>query len=131
MESKTSEEIIKRKFMQFKEEIKDESSFKDKISQLYFTEFEEIFQDILLFPEEEIMSSMTSGVRMILTDTYTEDIFQNKKLNNLIEECLENIKREYENHYQILSKAWTHYASKVKTSLHSKSFFLSNFRKIF
>lgn len=129
MESKTNEEIIQRKFMQFKEEIKDESSFKDKISQLYFTEFEEIFQDILLFPEEEIMSSMTSGVRMILTDTYTEDIFQNKKLNNLIEECLENIKREYENHYQILSKAWTHYESKVKNSLHSESFFLSNFRK--
>ena len=84
METKTSEEIEKEKYEKFLQDIKDESAFIEQLNSLYSTEFEEIFQDLLLFPEEEIISSLTSGVKMVLADSYTEDIFQNKKLNSFL-----------------------------------------------
>ena len=114
METKTSEEIEKEKYEKFLQDIKDESAFIEQLNSLYSTEFEEIFQDLLLFPEEEIISSLTSGVKMVLADSYTEDIFQNKKLNTLLSKSESKIKLEYESHYQILFKAWTHYESKIK-----------------
>ena len=86
MESKP-EEIEKEKYQQFRKDIKDESAFTEKLNNLYYTEFEEIFQDLLLFPEEEIISSLTTGVRMILSDSYTEDIFQNKTLTSLLDKA--------------------------------------------
>ena len=129
METKTSEEIEKEKYEKFLQDIKDESAFIEQLNSLYSTEFEEIFQDLLLFPEEEIISSLTSGVKMVLADSYTEDIFQNKKLNTLLSKSESKIKLEYESHYQILFKAWTHYESKIKTKPNNESFFLSNFRK--
>ena len=104
MESKP-EEIEKEKYQQFRKDIKDESAFTEKLNNLYYTEFEEIFQDLLLFPEEEIISSLTTGVRMILSDSYTEDIFQNKTLTSLLDKAKNKIKLEYDTHYQILNKA--------------------------
>ena len=91
MESKP-EEIEKEKYQQFRKDIKDESAFTEKLNNLYYTEFEEIFQDLLLFPEEEIISSLTTGVRMILSDSYTEDIFQNKTLTSLLDKAKNKIK---------------------------------------
>lgn len=128
MESKP-EEIEREKYQQFRKDIKDENAFSEKLNNLYYTEFEEIFQDLLLFPEEEIISSLTTGVRMILSDSYTEDIFQNKSLNSLLDKAKNKIKLEYDTHYQILNKAWLHYKNKISKTPNHESFFLSNFRK--
>ena len=128
MDSKP-EEIEREKYQQFRKDIKDENAFSEKLNNLYYTEFEEIFQDLLLFPEEEIISSLTTGVRMILSDSYTEDIFQNKSLNFLLDKAKNKIKLEYDTHYQILNKAWLHYKNKISKTPNHESFFLSNFRK--
>ena len=79
------EEEENEKYRQFKKDIKDVEGFTNKIEELSFTEISNVFPDILTLNEEEYLESINNGIKIQLSDIYTEEIFSDKTLNGLIE----------------------------------------------
>ena len=54
----SNDENEKRKYYEFKKDIKNEKYFLEKIKNLYDPEFEEMFQDILISSKEDFLDNI-------------------------------------------------------------------------
>ena len=95
---------IETKLKLFEKDIENERTMSRKIIRLFRNELEEIIEDILILKEDQFISHIKSGVISELEETYSEDSLQNKKLNKIIDNSLEQIKKEYKENYDLLSK---------------------------
>ena len=69
----SNEENEKRKFAQFKREIKNERTITEKIQNMFINEFDDSFQDILISTEEEFLTNISDNINSLLKDMYSEE----------------------------------------------------------
>ena len=91
---KTDENEIK-KYELFKKDIQNIVSFNEKIRNIYQSELDEIFQDILIISKEDFLSFIKNGVNLLLIDMYSDLIFKNNTLIEIKEKCENDINIEY------------------------------------
>ena len=121
------DEIEMQKTKAFKKDISNIKSFTKKLNDMYDTEFNEAFKQILTLSKEDFMSFISNGVQIALSDLYGEDIFENEKLINIQNKNLNIIERNYQNHYNKLDRAWRNF-EKIKNK-NNNNYYLTNFRK--
>ena len=118
-----------RKFILFRNEIQNYDSFNEKIHNMYQAELDEIFQDILVISKEDFISFISNGVKLLLSDMYSEDIFKDKTLIEIRKNCEKEINKEYNLHYEKLNKAYKLFEKENKKNNIKSNNFLSHFRK--
>ena len=118
-----------RKFILFRNEIQNYDSFNEKIRNMYQAELDEIFQDILIISKEDFISFISNGVKLLLSDMYSEDIFKDKTLIEIRKNCEKEINKEYNLHYEKLNKAYKLFEKDNKKNNIKSNNFLSHFRK--
>ena len=82
----SNDENEKRKYYEFKKDIKNEKYFLEKIQNLYDPEFDEMFQDILISSKEDFLDNISNNVNSILTDMYSEEALKDENLENILTE---------------------------------------------
>ena len=84
MESEENEnKIAIQKVEAFKKDISNLKLFNQKINDMYETEFNEAFKQILILSKEEFMAFISNGIEIVLSERYGNDIFDNQKLKNI------------------------------------------------
>ena len=101
----------------FNEDISNEKQFIDKITSLYSLEFNNVFQDLLLIPKDQIIENINSNIKTILLNQYTNTCFQNKTLTNIINNLSDSIETKYNLHYTILITAWNNFNKEQTTNI--------------
>ena len=122
-------EELNEKYKQFKNDIKDIEGFTNKIDELAFNEISNIFPDILTINEEEYLQTINNGLKIQLSDIYTEDIFSDKTLMNLIDNKMADIRKRYLKHYNIVKDSWDNYQIMIKEKKNLTENYLVNYRK--
>ena len=125
---KTDENEIK-KYELFKKDIQNIVSFNEKIRNIYQSELDEIFQDILIISKEDFLSFIKNGVNLLLIDMYSDLIFKNNTLIEIKEKCENDINIEYNSHFEKLKKYWKIYERENKNKNISQNNYLTHFRK--
>ena len=123
------EEEENEKYRQFKKDINDVEGFTNKIEELAFTEISNIFPDILTVSEEEYLLTINNGLKIQLSDIYTDDIFSDKTLIKLIDNKMADVRKRYLKHYQIVKDSWDNYQKLIKERKDLTENYLSNYRK--
>jgi len=125
---KTDENEIK-KYELFKKDIQNIVSFNEKIRNIYQSELDEIFQDILIISKEDFLSFIKNGVNLLLIDMYSDLIFKNNTLIEIKEKCENDINIEYNSHFEKLKKYWKIYEREKRNKNISQDNYLTCFRK--
>ena len=123
------EEEENEKYRQFKKDINDVEGFTNKIEELAFTEISNIFPDILTVSEEEYLLTINNGLKIQLSDIYTDDIFTDKTLIKLLDNKMADVRKRYLKHYQIVKDSWDNYQTLIKEKKDLTENYLSNYRK--
>ena len=123
------EEEENEKYRQFKKDINDVEGFTNKIEELAFTEISNIFPDILTVSEEEYLLTINNGLKIQLSDIYTDDIFSNKTLIKLLDNKMADVRKRYLKHYKIVKDSWDNYQTMIKERKDLTENYLSNYRK--
>ena len=123
------EEEENEKYRQFKKDIKDVEGFTNKIEELAFNEISNIFPDILTVSEEEYLLTINNGLKIQLSDIYTDDIFSDKTLIKLLDNKMADVRKRYLKHYKIVKDSWDNYQTMIKERKDLTENYLSNYRK--
>ncbi len=123
------EEEENEKYRQFKKDINDVEGFTNKIEELAFTEISNIFPDILTVSEEEYLLTINNGLKIQLSDIYTDDIFSDKTLIKLLDNKMADVRKRYLKHYKIVKDSWDNYQTMIKERKDLTENYLSNYRK--
>ena len=127
---RNSTKIIENKQLQFKKDIDNEALMKKKIYNLFKNEFEEALPDILLIKGVQFIDHIKNGVLLVLENTYTDQCLTNEKIKNILENGLDEVKKEYKNNYTLLSESWEEFERNTKKRIGDNKFeTLINFRK--
>ena len=124
-----SEENEKRKFSEFKREIKNERIFTEKIKDMYYTAYDDSFQDILISSKKDFLTNISENINSLLTDMYSEECFSEKNLIKILNNCEKEIEEEYKNIYDILNKYYKTFERENRRGKINENSFLNNFRK--
>ena len=117
-----------QKFSQFKEDIKDEKNFENKLNYLIINEFDSTLDDILRLEPDAFIARIDKGISISLENIYTEECLSNKKLISIIDKLIDNKKEEYSKIVQLLKETLNNYEKLYKYKPNNYNFF-SNFRK--
>ena len=117
------------KYSEFKKDIKNERLFSEKIKNIFQSEFDEIFEDILTLSKEDFMSNIKNNVNQLISDMYTEEATNDKTLIKILKNCENEFDDEYKYHYEILNKNWKNYERENRRGKINENSFLNNFRK--
>ena len=127
---RNSGKIIENKILQFRKDIENEILMKRKINNLFKNEFEEALPDILLIKGIKFIDHIKNGVLLVLENTYTDQCLSDEKVKNILENGLNEVKKEYKNSYTLLSESWDEYEKSIKNRIgDNKIETLINFRK--
>ena len=124
-----NDENEKRKYNEFKKDIKNEKYFLERIKNLYDPEFEEMFQDILISSKEDFLDNISNNVNSILIDMYSEEALKDEKLENILTEFDKKVEKDYNLHYDILNKSYKNYERENRRGKLNENNYLFNFRK--
>ena len=126
--SRTTIDQETEKFQNFKKDISNLNTFKEKITKIYKKEFENTFKDILTHTKESFFSSINNSIKILLSDMYSEMSFKNNTFNEIQDDCEEELENEYNIHFEKINNEWENY---IKTSKrkNNNSLYLSNYRK--
>ena len=128
MFSEKNDENEKKKYEIFKKDIENYDSFNEKIRNMYQAELDEVFQDILIISKEDFISFITNGVKILLSDMYSEEIFKDENFIKIKESCENDINKEYKIHFEKLNKSWKNYERENKKK-NNEINYLTHFRK--
>ena len=124
-----SEENEKRKFSEFKREIKNERIFTEKIKDMYYTAYDDSFQDILILSKKDFLTNISENINSLLTDMFSEECFSEKNLIKILNNCEKEIEEEYKNNYDILNKYYKTFERENRRGKINENLFLTNFIK--
>ena len=116
------------KYENFKKEISNIKTFKEKINKIYKKEFENTFKQILTLTKESFFSSITNSIKILLNDMYSEMSFKNNILNEIQDDCEDELENEYNIHFEKINREWDNYIKNNKRK-NNNSLYLSNYRK--
>ena len=97
------------KYEKYKKEILNEKMFSFRINNLFMNEFEELIEDILILTENQFFIQIKNRVEAELEEIYSEKIFSDKKLLNLIDKGVNYIKTDYNQNYELLNNTFNLY----------------------
>ena len=117
------------KFQRFKIEVKDTKKFQEKIDIIYKREFETCFKDILFLNKNDFFLFINNEVEIKLKEMYGNDILLNDDLINFLNNSYSKIENEYNNHYEILNKAWKEYKDLKNNKKINNQDYLTSYRK--
>ena len=128
---------ISQKRQLFQKDISNLFLFKERIENIFSTEFIDVFPDILKIPQLDFINYVITGVKNSLSDLYDIDqIFQNEKFINIFSTCTKNIENKYTKYLNILNDSLEFYEKKYRELENSYSenvdfseYHFSNFRK--
>ena len=115
--------------------VKNEQDFINFINKLLESEFEEIFPKILNLPKIDFLNQLTSNVSFILSEQYSNKIFDNDKCMSLITSTCRSFDKVYNKYLEELSEGWDKYnfekMNQIQNPLNEniESFLLTKFRK--
>ena len=118
-----------KKLELFKKDIQNYDSFNEKIRNMYQAELDEVFQEILIISKEDFISFITNGVKNLLSDMYSEQIFNDETLKEIKENCENDINKEYNSHFEKLIQSWKNYERENKRNNITQKNYLTHFRK--
>ena len=125
----SNEEIEKRKFSEFKKDIRNEKELIEKIQEMYDSEFDEMFQDILISSKEDFLDNISNNINTLLTDIYSEQCLSDETLEKILTDFDNQVEKDYNFHYEILNKAFKNFERDNRRGKLNENSFLSNFRK--
>lgn len=79
-------------------------SFEYNIKNIFNHEFKESFENILLVKKQNFLNSVKQRVFSILTTKYTNKLFENQNLMQIISKYIEKLNNKYDSYYQPLSE---------------------------
>ena len=113
----------------FKRDIRNLSNFSEKLSELLKTEVDNVFPDILTLSEDEMIENINNGIKFILSDIYTDEVFNESSLNNLLNRKINDIRKDFKRQYEIISSSYEFYDNLNKKRQKFDDYYLTNFRK--
>ena len=113
----------------FKRDIRNLSKFSEKLSELLKTEIDNVFPDILTLSEDEMIENINNGIKFILSDIYTDEVFNESSLTNLLNRKLNDIRKDFKRQYEIISSSYEFYENLNKKRQKLDDYYLTNFRK--
>ena len=113
----------------FKKDIRNLSSFSEKLSELLKTEVDNVFPDILSLSEDDMIEYINNGIRFILSDIYTDEVFNESSLNNLLNRKINDIRKDFKRQYDLISSSYEFYEGLNKKRQKLDDYYLTNFRK--
>ena len=80
----SNEDNEKKKFSEFKKDIRNEKALIEKIQKMYELEFDEMFQDILISSKEDFLDDISNNINTLLTDMYSEQSLKDETLEKIL-----------------------------------------------
>ena len=124
---KTSKKEEEERLHQFRNDFRNSSKFSNTIDILIEYADDEVFSNILNLKEAQYLDSINSYLKNKLNEIYTESIFDNNSLNNLISNKIEKIKKNYNLNFKLLNDAYEYFNNLPKKNL--TDYYLTDFRK--
>ena len=125
----SNEENEKRKFAQFKREIKNERTITEKIQNMFINEFDDSFQDILISTEEEFLTNISDNINSLLTDMYSEECLSDDNLIKICEIYDKDVEDKYKNSFELLNKSLKIFERENRRGKINEKNYLTNFVK--
>ena len=113
----------------FKRDIRNLSNFSEKLSELLKTEIDNVFPDILTLSEDEMIENINNGIKFILSDIYTDEVFNESSLNNLLNRKINDIRKDFKRQYEIINSSYEFFENLNKKRQKLDDYYLTNFRK--
>ena len=122
---------MKSKFELFNKDFSNEKIFERYLEKLFSYIFSNIFQNILNLPRIDFINSLTTTVKAILEDRYTNKIYTNQKFFSLFLSLNKHYEKKYNEYNQILSTAWDNYQNDLydPKNKDTNKYNLTKFRK--
>ena len=111
-----------------KNETKEEQSFEKKLIAIFHEEYEETIEDILILTQETFLNQIKNGVQLTLEENYPEINLSDEKIQKLISQNMDEIHKQYNHDYTLISKEWTSY-NKISKRRTCTDNLLKNYRK--
>ena len=126
------EKKLKTKLELFNEDFSNPKNFEQNLEKLFQYIFSNIFPNILNLPRIDFINSLTSSVKAILEDQYSNQIYANNKFFSLFLSINKNFEKKYSEYNQLLSSSWDNYQTELynmKKEEDIKIYKLTGFRK--
>ena len=103
----------KDKYELFMQDFSNEKKFELNLEKLFSYIFKNIFQNILNLPRIDFINSLTSTVKAILEEQYSNEIYSNEKFFSLFLSIGKHFENKYNEYNQILNLSWDNYQNKI------------------
>ena len=103
------EKKLKTKLELFNEDYSNRKNFEQNLEKLFQYIFSNIFPNILNLPRIDFINLLTSSVKAILEDQYSNQIYSNNKFFSLFLSINKNFEKKYSEYNQLLSSSWDNY----------------------
>ncbi len=117
------------RYQRFKVDVENTKKFQEKIDKIFKREFESCFKDILFLSKNDFFLFINNEVEMKLKEMYTSKIFSDYDLSDYLNNSYSKIEDEYNNHYEILKKAWDEYKNLKNKNKITNQDYLTTYRK--
>jgi hypothetical protein len=117
------------KYKSFQNEIKNYDKFSEKIKNIFLVEMDNIFENILTTHETDFLSSIQNGVKIQITDLYSQNILNDKNYQKIFNQNLDYIKSYYIDIYNIIKNAKKFYESQIHNNNNLEEYYLNRYRK--
>ena len=124
---KTSKKDEEERLHQFRSDFRNSSKFSNTLDLLIEYADDEVFSNILNLKESQYLDSINSYLKSKLTEIYTESIFENNSLNNLISNKIDIVKKNYNSNFKLLNDAYEFFNNLPRKNL--TDYYLTDFRK--
>ena len=109
-------------------------SFEYNIKNIFNHEFKESFENILLVKKQNFLNSVKQRVFSILTTRYTNKLFENQNLMQIISKYIEKLNNKYDSYYQPLSDQFNIFQNEKEKFKKNKyidlnKYYFSSYRK--
>ena len=125
----SNEDNEKKKFSEFKKDIRNEKALIEKIQKMYELEFDEMFQDILISSKEDFLDDISNNINTLLTDMYSEQSLKDETLEKILTDFDNDVEKDYNYHFEILNKAFKNFERDNRRGKLNENSYLNNFRK--
>ena len=126
------EKNLKSKLELFNEDFSNKKNFELNLEKIFQYIFSNIFPNILNLPRIDFINSLTSTVKVILEEKYSDEIYSNEKFFSLFLSVNKKFEKKYSEYNQILSTSWNNYQNELynmKKEEEINIFKLTNFKK--
>ena len=107
------EKKLKAKLEIFNVDFSQKKNFELKLEKLFQHIFSNIFPNILNLPRIDFINSLTSTVKVILEEEYSNEIYSNENFFSLFLSINKKFEKKYSEYNQILSSAWDNYQNEL------------------